>query len=326
MYRFHVLLSASACALVFALLGGVLFPAGAAKADIITTCASSCPSGYHYIGESPQYCDNPYADAIRCESNDGHYFTQCDGPVISCPTNYFNAALNSHATGGNANCPVGNKAPNRVLCKRTMGQSFKTCGNCPSGYSTTNVQSNSDRCVRDNLLAHDLKTCVCDSGSCVTRKPLKRYYRWDPNYPGMRSHAFAVSSSDVQRLQSQGYNFERVEGYVYDFAFTKTTPLYELYYINFSTMRRDYYYTVSPADRDTAISLGYQYMGPVGYVTWEYQHGVLPTKRLLGHYLYANHDHFYTVSQSQSQTAINMGYTYEGPEGRTFNLPDWNGQ
>ena len=94
-----------------------------------------------------------------------------------------------------------------------------------------------------------------------------------------------------------------------------TTPLFMLY----RAAINDHFYTVSEAERDSAISSGYVLEGNIGYCSTAGVPGM--TTHLYRLNNGDSNDHFYTTSAAERDYAVSVGYTYEGVACNVWGAP-----
>jgi len=92
--------------------------------------------------------------------------------------------------------------------------------------------------------------------------PFKRFYKWLPQ----TDHFYTISSADESYVLSNGWVFERIEGYAYPTQKPGTVPLYRLNQWFPATSDLEHFYTTSTAARDGKLQQGWASDGIVGYV------------------------------------------------------------
>ena len=92
-------------------------------------------------------------------------------------------------------------------------------------------------------------------------------------------------------------------------AFAARIPLYVVY----DPVDLDYFYTLSPTERDAALMYGYTDQGIAFYVEAEASSQARPFRRF---YKGApQYEHFYTIDDADVASVIAAGWAYEGNEG-----------
>lgn len=95
--------------------------------------------------------------------------------------------------------------------------------------------------------------------------PLYRFYKGSPQ----TTHAFAVSQTEIDTVYGAGFQFERVEGYVYTSQAAGRVPLYALSGMTGcfpSGCELELRYTTSADSRQTLLNAGWGGGNPIGYV------------------------------------------------------------
>lgn len=104
-------------------------------------------------------------------------------------------------------------------------------------------------------------TCVRPAGTL----PLYRFYKGSPQ----TTHAFAVSQTEIDTVYGAGFQFERVEGYVYTSQAAGRVPLYALSGMTGcfpSGCELELRYTTSADSRQTLLNAGWGGGNAIGYV------------------------------------------------------------
>lgn len=113
-------------------------------------------------------------------------------------------------------------------------------------------------------------------------------YRLYDSTGGARDHFYTTNEAEKSLAESNGYTFERIEGYVSVSPFTGGSPLYRVY----DAGANSHFFTTQSSERDAKLSAGYVDEGVAGYVYASNVAGTVPFIRLregtTGHYFLAS--------------------------------------
>jgi len=107
--------------------------------------------------------------------------------------------------------------------------------------------------------------------------PLYRFYKGSPQ----TAHVFGTAQAEIDSIYATGYQFERVEGYVYTTQVAGTVPLYAFALSTGcvpSGCELDLRYTVSEDSRQTLLNAGWGDGHVIGYVYNSYANTSVPAK------------------------------------------------
>src|SRR5262249_35003972 len=101
-----------------------------------------------------------------------------------------------------------------------------------------------------------------ESSQVAGTAPLWRYYKGLPQ----TDHFYTTFSDEASFVVSQGWVFERTEGYLYEAQAPGTYPLYRYSHYDGSTGDLAHYYTVDPSQNARLVAGGWGYDRVAGYV------------------------------------------------------------
>ncbi len=138
---------------------------------------------------------------------------------------------------------------------------------------------------------------ILAAGQPPSLVPLYRLYKSSD-----RDHFYRTCLNEKDKAVIQdGYNYEKIEAYIYDLPFQDVVPLYRLY----NSTTTSHYYTTSTSERQNAINSGYRDEGIAGYVYPIQRENTVPMYHLE---LESVTDHFYTISEFERDNAVNRLY------------------
>jgi len=127
----------------------------------------------------------------------------------------------------------------------------------PSGDTVTPSRYTHGYSARTNW------ACAQPAGSV----PLYRMYKFTPE----TDHLYTTSASEVSALESRGYGFDRVEGYLFTSQVAGSTALYRLRKgNNIAGQDAEHRYTLSTSARQSLLSAGWTDEGIIGYAFSSY--------------------------------------------------------
>lgn len=140
---------------------------------------------------------------------------------------------------------------------------------------------------------------------------------WVPIYrayhPGDMDHFYCTADSHLVQANSDGYNYEKTEGYLslYPFDTTDLVNIFRLYKGSENSIPSEnrHYYTTDETDKDNKIIAGWDYEGITGYAF-----GSPHTELVKMYYVYLDsgnpivNDNFYTTSEIERNNAFNADY------------------
>lgn len=146
-------------------------------------------------------------------------------------------------------------------------------------------------------------TVISDQSSNTELAPLKLYYSTE------RGDNFTTATSEgEQAALGSGYQFARIEGYVFRTQQPGTVPL-KLY---FNTARGDNYTTATAQGENAAKVHGYFFVRDEGYIYSASQPNTVPLKN---YWSAEREDNFTTATTDGEQAALNHGYKFAWVEG-----------
>jgi RHS repeat-associated protein len=154
-------------------------------------------------------------------------------------------------------------------------------------------------------------------------QPIKRPIpEWVPFYrtfnPNVVDHFYCANHDHIQTAKSQGYKFEKTEGFVSHkpFQTTDLKNIFRFYKTDDVNPRASFhYYTIDETDKDQKIIDGWVYEGITGYCYGNYHENTVKLYHLELNQTTPDirRDHFYTTSEIEKNNAINkFGYEDRG--------------
>lgn len=150
----------------------------------------------------------------------------------------------------------------------------------------------------------------CDDSGLQKRELIPIYILWN----GKTEDHIATTDIEDLKLNSQGWNYEGIIGYIYNIQQPGTIPLYRYY--NDKGKLKDHYWTTDESFKRLAPIHGYHYEMILGYIYKTQQPDTVP---LYQFYSKTRKDHFTTTAFNFFQYAKEFGdYDYIGIEGYIF--------
>jgi len=153
----------------------------------------------------------------------------------------------------------------------------------------------------------------CNDAEMQKQKLVPVYRLWNEK---PKDHMVTTSSEEKDMLQnSLKYNYEGIEGYIYETQQPDTVPLYRYY----DEKIGDHYCTSNEGFKKLALNLGYHYEGILGYIYKIQQPNTVPFYQF---YSEVRQDHFITSDADFFKFARQFGgYNNEGIEGYILKIP-----
>jgi len=150
----------------------------------------------------------------------------------------------------------------------------------------------------------------CNDGEMQKPKLLPIYRLWSPK---IKDHLLTTSAKEKDMLQnSLKWNYEGIEGYLYETQQPNTVPLYRYY----NPIIRDHGWTIYETARAKFSKQGYHFESILGYVFQTQQSNTIP---LYQFYSNVRQDHFITSDKKFFKYAKQFGgYDYQSTEGYIF--------
>lgn len=147
----------------------------------------------------------------------------------------------------------------------------------------------------------------CNDAEMQKQKLVPIYRLWSET---TKDHMVTTSSEEKDRLQnSLKWNYEGIEGYIYETQEPGTAPLYRYY----NEKTKDHYCTSNEEFEKLAPNLGYHYESTLGYIYKTQQPNTVPFYQF---YSEVRQDHFVTSDADFFKFARQFGgYENKGIEG-----------
>ncbi|KAJ3932312.1 MAG: hypothetical protein NXY57DRAFT_1003491 [Lentinula lateritia] len=138
-----------------------------------------------------------------------------------------------------------------------------------------------------------------------------------------KDHFYTTNSTEMNgvAIAQDAYSFEGDATFLWSTQETSTVPLYRLY----SQTANDHFYTMDANETSEAIAAGYAFDTDSHIAGYVYPYSICGASPMYRLYSSASSDHFYTMSQAESQSASASGYILEGIAGFAL-LPSTDGQ
>ncbi|KAJ4465470.1 hypothetical protein C8R41DRAFT_734420, partial [Lentinula lateritia] len=128
-----------------------------------------------------------------------------------------------------------------------------------------------------------------------------------------KDHFYTTNSTEMNgvAIAQDAYSFEGDATFLWSTQETSTVPLYRLY----SQTANDHFYTMDANETSEAIAAGYAFDTDSHIAGYVYPYSICGASPMYRLYSSASSDHFYTMSQAESQSASASGYILEGIAG-----------
>ncbi|KAJ3851405.1 hypothetical protein EV368DRAFT_2562, partial [Lentinula lateritia] len=138
-----------------------------------------------------------------------------------------------------------------------------------------------------------------------------------------KDHFYTTNSTEMNgvAIAQDAYSFEGDATFLWSTQETSTVPLYRLY----SLTVNDHFYTIDANETSEAIASGYAFDTDSHIAGYVYPYSICGASPMYRLYSSSSSDHFYTMSQAESQSASASGYILEGIAGFAL-LPSVDGQ
>ncbi|KAJ3893785.1 hypothetical protein GG344DRAFT_31328, partial [Lentinula edodes] len=138
-----------------------------------------------------------------------------------------------------------------------------------------------------------------------------------------KDHFYTTNSTEMNSvaIAQDAYSFEGDATFLWSTQETSTVPLYRLY----SQTANDHFYTIDDNETSEAIASGYAFDTDSHIAGYVYPYSICGASPMYRLYSSSSSDHFYTMSQAESQSASASGYILEGIVGFAL-LPSADGQ
>jgi RHS repeat-associated protein len=197
------------------------------------------------------------------------------------PPDFPNSVLNSNGSKtvtATVNIPAASSGTYYIISYADAPQT-----NYPNGYHTESDETN-------NATAYQVT--IPEANQPPSLVPLYRLYKHAD-----RDHFYTTCENEKDNaVVRYGYNYEKIEAYIYDLPFQDVVPLYRLY----NSSITGHYYTTSATERQNAKNQGYDDEGIAGYVYPVPHEYTVPMYHLEG----PDTDHFYTISEFERDNAV----------------------